>query len=85
MKRSNVRGAKGWAIGVRIDLVNQQWQEPTDCGGGRPLPMAGMSRVTGDCQARFCEWLGVKFPGPTRRRLAMIVLTATHPDSLPLS
>ena len=24
------------------------------------------SRVTGDCQARFCERLGVKFPGPTR-------------------
>ena len=24
------------------------------------------SRVTGDSQARFCEGLGVKFPGPTR-------------------
>ena len=22
--------------------------------------------MTGDCQARFCERLGVKFPGPTR-------------------
>ena len=27
----------------------------------------GTSRVTGDCQARICEGLGVKFPGPTRR------------------
>ena len=33
----------------------------------------GTSRVTGDCQARICEGLGVKFPGPTRhsRRLAI--------------
>ena len=30
--------------------------------------MDGTSRVTGDCQARICERLGVKFPGPTRRR-----------------
>src|SRR2546428_13588570 len=28
----------------------------------------GTSRVTGDCQARICERLGVEFPGPTRRR-----------------
>jgi hypothetical protein len=28
--------------------------------------MGGTSRVTGDSQARFCEGLGVKFPGPTR-------------------
>src|SRR5216684_8968039 len=27
----------------------------------------GTSRVTGDCQARICEGLGVKFPGSTRR------------------
>jgi hypothetical protein len=30
--------------------------------------MDGTSRVTGDCHARFCERLGVKFPGATRRR-----------------
>jgi hypothetical protein len=29
----------------------------------------GTSRVMGDCQARICEGLGVKFPGPTRRPL----------------
>ena len=28
------------------------------------------SRVTGDSQARFCEGLGVKFPGPTRPGLS---------------
>ena len=31
----------------------------------KPL-LSGTSRVTGDSQARFCEGLGVKFPGPTR-------------------
>jgi len=40
--------------------------------------MNGTSRVTGDSQARFCERLGVKIPGPTRRRSAMIVPTATQ-------
>jgi hypothetical protein len=29
----------------------------------------GTSRVTGDCQARNCEELGVRFPGLTRRWL----------------
>ena len=28
--------------------------------------MAGKSRVNREVQARFCEGLGVKFPGPTR-------------------
>ena len=34
--------------------------------GGSPH-MDGTSRVTGDGHARFCERLGVQFPGPTRR------------------
>ncbi len=35
--------------------------------GGRAAAFQdGTSRVTGDCQARICEGLGVKFPGPTR-------------------
>jgi len=29
----------------------------------------GMSRMTRECQVRFCEGLGVKFPGPTRHSL----------------
>jgi hypothetical protein len=50
--------------------------------GGRQLSMDGTSRVTGDSHARFCERLGVKFPGPTRRRPAMVVPTATVTFSL---
>ncbi len=51
--------------------------------GGRQLSMDGTSRVTGDSHARFCERLGVKFPGPTRRRPAMIVPTATPKEMGP--
>ena len=38
--------------------------------------MDGTSRVTGDRHARFCERLGVKFPGATRRWSAMAIPTA---------
>ena len=53
---------RGQAIRVMITLVNWQQEEPNGCGGGRQLSMDGTSRVTGDCHARFCERLGVKFP-----------------------
>ena len=46
--------------------------------------MNGMSRVTGDCHARICEWLGVRFPGPTRRQsvFAQIDSEGSIADSL---
>src|SRR5262252_8824167 len=68
---------RGQAIRVMINLVNRKREEPPGCGGGRQLSLDGTSRVTGDCQARICERLGVKLPGATRRRSAMIVPTAT--------
>ena len=68
---------RGQAIRVMINLVNWQQEEPTGRGGGRQLSMDGTSRVTGDCHARFCERLGVKFPGPTRRHRATDIPTAT--------
>src|ERR1700733_9582234 len=64
---------RGQAIRVMVNLANWQQEEPNGCGGGRQLSMDGTSRVTGDCHARFCERLGVKLPGPTRRRSAMVV------------
>jgi hypothetical protein len=60
---------RGQAIRVMIDKANWQQEEPTGCGGGRQLSMDGTSRVTGDYHARFCERLGVKFPGATRRAM----------------
>ena len=68
MKRGNARGAKGAGHSRHGHLVNWQQEEPNGCGGGRQLSRDGTSRVTGDSHARFCERLGVKFPGPTRRR-----------------
>ena len=68
---------RGQAIRVVVNLVNRQREEPTGYDGGRQLSMDGTSRVTGDCHARFCERLGVKFPGATRRRSVMVVPTAT--------
>jgi len=58
---------RGQAIRVIVNLANWQQEEPTGSGGGRQLSMDGTSRVTGDSQARICEGLGVRFPGPTRR------------------
>ena len=34
--------------------------------GRRQPSCGGTSRMTRECQVRFCEGLGVKFPGPTR-------------------
>jgi len=35
--------------------------------GRRQPSRGGTSRIRRDCQVRFCEGLGVKFPGPTRQ------------------
>jgi len=67
LKRGNARGAKGAGYSRHDQLANWQQEEPNGYGGGRQLSVDGTSRVTGDCHARICERLGVKFPGPTRR------------------
>jgi len=41
------------------------------------LPWGGTSRMRREFHVRICEGLGVRFPGPTRRRSAMVVPTAT--------
>jgi len=64
-KRSNDRGAKG--VGHPVGTFNwANWKQEELAGSGSSLE-DGTSRVTGDCHARICEGLGVKFPGPTRR------------------
>ena len=60
-----------------IALVNWQQEEPNGCGGGQQLLMNGTSRVNREIYARFCERLGVKFPGPTRRYRVTGIPTAT--------
>ena len=53
---------RGWVTRVEIGLVNWQQEEPT--GFDR---QGGTSRICREAYVRFCEGLGVKIPGPTRR------------------
>jgi len=69
---------RGQAIRVMIILVNWPQEEPNGYGGGQLLFMDGTSRVNREIYARFCERLGVKFPGPTRRCQVTGIPTATE-------
>jgi hypothetical protein len=71
VKWSNVHGAKGAGHLSHAHLVNQQWEEPPGCDGGRQLSTDGTSRVSREAQARICERLGVRLPGATRPRGAI--------------
>src|ERR1700720_1403501 len=70
IKRGNARGAKG--------VGHQHWIGSTDVGktgsgrspinnGRRQPSLGGTSRMMREYQVRFCEGLGVKFPGSTRQ------------------
>src|SRR5262245_16899133 len=77
MKRGNARGAKG--------AGHRHWRGSTGNGrnpltNGRRQPSCdGTSRISREAYVRFCERLGVKFPGPTRhgpsreRRLCIVI------------
>ena len=58
-----------WVTRVGIDLVNWQQEEPAGLGRRRQLSGGGTSRMSREAQVRICERPGVKFPGPTRRRV----------------
>jgi hypothetical protein len=66
-KRGNARGAKG-AGHSRPNQFRSTGnrRSRTVRTEGSNLQWAARARVTGDSQARICERLGVKFPGPTR-------------------
>src|SRR5882757_6203080 len=66
-KRGNARGAKG-AGHLPRDRKGQRATGELDGSEGRRQPsMGGTSRISREAYVRFCERLGVKFPGPTRR------------------
>src|ERR1700704_2646360 len=69
MKRGNARGAKG-AGHRRWAWAN--WVKPGGArtfSGRRQPSCDGTSRMMREYQVRFCEGLGVKFPGSTRHFL----------------
>src|ERR1035437_2757704 len=51
---------------IGIVRVNGKPEELDGRDGGQQPSMGGTSRVSREAQARICERLGVKFPGPTR-------------------
>jgi hypothetical protein len=59
---------RGQVTCIGIVRVNGQPEELDGLDGRRQPSLGGMSRVSREAQARICEGLGVKLPGPTRRR-----------------
>jgi hypothetical protein len=53
---------------IEIVRVNGQPEELDGLDGRRQPSRGGTSRVSREAQARICEGLGVKVPGPTRPR-----------------
>jgi len=57
-----------------IVRVNGKPEELDGADGRRQPSLGGTSRVSREAQARFCERLGVKFPGATRLTLALALI-----------
>ena len=58
---------RGQVTCMGIVRVNGQPEELDGFDGRRQPSMGGTSRVSREAQARICEGLGVKVPGPTRQ------------------
>src|ERR1700688_4851647 len=58
---------RGQVTCVGIVRVNGQPEELDGPDGRRQPSMGGTSRISREAYVRFCERLGVQFPGPTRR------------------
>src|SRR6202162_4021034 len=59
---------RGRVIAVELGPTGSNREEPERSGGGRRLCGGGRSHMMREYQVRFCEGLGVKFPGPTRQK-----------------
>src|SRR6266436_7728290 len=56
---------------TRVELIDGSTacrMNPVGFGGRRQPSLGGTSRISREAYVRFCEGLGVKFPGPTRPR-----------------
>ena len=61
---------RGQVTGIEVVRVNGKPEELDDLDGRRQPLVGGMSRISREAYVRFCERLGVQFPGPTRQALA---------------
>jgi hypothetical protein len=56
---------------TRVELIDGSTagrMNPVGFGARRQPSMGGTSRISREAYVRFCERLGVKFPGPTRQQ-----------------
>src|ERR1700737_2211825 len=58
---------RGQVIAVEPGPTGSYREEPRRFNGRRQPSCGGTSRMMREYQVRFCERLGVKFPGPTRQ------------------
>ena len=57
---------RGQVTRIGISRVNGQPEELEGLDGRRQPSLGGTSRISREAYVRFCERLGVQFPGPTR-------------------
>jgi hypothetical protein len=60
---------RGQVTRIRISRVNGQPEELEGLDGRRQPSLGGTSRISREAYVRFCERLGVKFPGATRPKV----------------
>jgi hypothetical protein len=60
---------RGQVTRIRINRVNGQPEELEGLDGRRQPSLGGTSRISREVYVRFCERLGVQFPGPTRPKV----------------
>jgi len=73
---------RGW-VTHGVCWVNGRPEEPSCLTGRRQPSLSGTSRMRRESHVRICERLGVKFPGPTRRRESDIGFCAELQEPAP--
>jgi hypothetical protein len=63
---------RGQVTRIRISRVNGQPEELEGLDGRRQPSLGGTSRISREAYVRFCERLGVKFPGATRPKVGTV-------------
>src|SRR5208283_3131914 len=73
---------RGW-VTHGVCWVNGRPEELSCLAGRRQPSLSGTSRMRRESHVRICESLGVRFPGPTRRRETERLAEASSYRALP--